>query len=68
MDSIWVLERCWESWHALTGQTIGGILAAISFRIAAHSETVALSRAAALAAIAAEPAAQGSIIQRARAR
>jgi DHA2 family multidrug resistance protein-like MFS transporter len=37
----------------LTGQTIGAILAAISFRIAGHSETVALGMAAALAAIAA---------------
>ena len=27
----------------LTGQTIGAILAAISFRIAGHSETVALA-------------------------
>jgi hypothetical protein len=37
----------------LTGQTIGAILAAISFRIAGHSETVALGMAAALAALAA---------------
>jgi MFS transporter, DHA2 family, multidrug resistance protein len=37
----------------LTGQTIGAILAAISFRIGGHSETVALGMAAALAAIAA---------------
>jgi MFS transporter, DHA2 family, multidrug resistance protein len=37
----------------LTGQTIGAILAAISFRLAGHSETVALGTAAALAAIAA---------------
>jgi MFS transporter, DHA2 family, multidrug resistance protein len=37
----------------LTGQTIGAILAAISFRIAGHSETAALGIAAALAAIAA---------------
>jgi MFS transporter, DHA2 family, multidrug resistance protein len=37
----------------LTGQTIGAILAAISFRIAGHSETVALSTGAALAGIAA---------------
>jgi DHA2 family multidrug resistance protein-like MFS transporter len=37
----------------LTGQTIGAILAAISFRIAGHSETIALGMAAALAAIAA---------------
>ena len=37
----------------LTGQTIGAILAAISFRIAGHSETTALGVAAALAAIAA---------------
>jgi DHA2 family multidrug resistance protein-like MFS transporter len=36
----------------LTGQTIGAILAAISFRLAGHSETVALGTAA-LAAIAA---------------
>jgi MFS transporter, DHA2 family, multidrug resistance protein len=37
----------------LTGQTIGAILAAISFRIAGHSETVALAAAATLAGIAA---------------
>lgn len=37
----------------LTGQTIGAILAAISFRIAGHSETTALSAAAALAGVAA---------------
>jgi DHA2 family multidrug resistance protein-like MFS transporter len=37
----------------LTGQTIGAILAAISFRIAGHSETVALAAAASLACIAA---------------
>lgn len=37
----------------LTGQTIGAILAAISFRIAGHSETTALGMPAALAAIAA---------------
>jgi DHA2 family multidrug resistance protein-like MFS transporter len=37
----------------LTGQTIGAILAAISFRIAGHSETVALAAAASLAGIAA---------------
>jgi hypothetical protein len=37
----------------LTGQTIGAIPAAISFRIAGHSETTALGMAAALAAIAA---------------
>jgi MFS transporter, DHA2 family, multidrug resistance protein len=37
----------------LTGQTFGAILAAISFRITGHSETVALGMAAALAAIAA---------------
>jgi DHA2 family multidrug resistance protein-like MFS transporter len=37
----------------LTGQTIGAILAALSFRIAGHSETAALGIAAALAAIAA---------------
>jgi MFS transporter, DHA2 family, multidrug resistance protein len=37
----------------LTGQTVGAILAAISFRIAGHSETVALSAGAALAGIAA---------------
>ena len=37
----------------LTGQTVGAILAAISFRIAGHSETAALGMAAALAAIAA---------------
>ena len=35
------------------GQTIGAILAAISFRIAGHSETTALSAAAALAGVAA---------------
>ena len=35
------------------GQTIGAILAAISFRIAGHSETVALAAAATLAGIAA---------------
>ena len=48
--------------RASPGQTIGGILAAISFRFAALSETVALSMAAALAAIA---GVQGSIIRRA---
>jgi MFS transporter, DHA2 family, multidrug resistance protein len=37
----------------LTGQTIGAILAAISFRIAGHSETVALATAAVLAGVAA---------------
>jgi DHA2 family multidrug resistance protein-like MFS transporter len=37
----------------LTGQTIGAILAAISFRIAGDSETVALAAAATLAGIAA---------------
>jgi DHA2 family multidrug resistance protein-like MFS transporter len=37
----------------LTGQTVGAILAAISFRMAAHSETVGLAAAAALAGIAA---------------
>jgi DHA2 family multidrug resistance protein-like MFS transporter len=37
----------------LTGQTIGAILAAISFRIAEHSETVALATAAVLAGVAA---------------
>jgi DHA2 family multidrug resistance protein-like MFS transporter len=37
----------------LTGQTVGAILAAISFRLAGHSETVALSTAAALAGLAA---------------
>jgi MFS transporter, DHA2 family, multidrug resistance protein len=37
----------------LAGQTIGATLAAISFRLAGHSETVALGTAAALAAIAA---------------
>jgi MFS transporter, DHA2 family, multidrug resistance protein len=37
----------------LTGQTVGAILAAISFRIAAHSETVALATAAVLAGVAA---------------
>ena len=36
-----------------TGQTIGAILAAISFRIAGDSETVALAAAATLAGIAA---------------
>ncbi len=37
----------------LTGQTIGAILAAISFRAAEHSEIVALSAAATLAGVAA---------------
>jgi DHA2 family multidrug resistance protein-like MFS transporter len=37
----------------LTGQTVGAILAAISFRIAERSETVALTTAASLAGIAA---------------
>jgi hypothetical protein len=37
----------------LTGQTVGAILAAIPFRIAGHSETVALATGAALAGIAA---------------
>jgi DHA2 family multidrug resistance protein-like MFS transporter len=37
----------------LTGQTIGAILAAISFRIAGHAELVALAAAATLAGIAA---------------
>jgi MFS transporter, DHA2 family, multidrug resistance protein len=37
----------------LTGQTIGAILAAISFRLAGHSEMVALATAAALAGMAA---------------
>jgi DHA2 family multidrug resistance protein-like MFS transporter len=37
----------------LTGQTIGAILAAISFRIVGHSETSALAAAATLAGIAA---------------
>jgi DHA2 family multidrug resistance protein-like MFS transporter len=37
----------------LTGQTVGAILAAISFRIAGHSETAALAAAATLAGIAA---------------
>jgi DHA2 family multidrug resistance protein-like MFS transporter len=36
----------------VTAQTIGATLAAISFRIAGHSETVAIGMAAALAAIA----------------
>jgi DHA2 family multidrug resistance protein-like MFS transporter len=37
----------------LTGQTVGAILAAISFRIAGHSETIALAAAAVLAVLAA---------------
>jgi DHA2 family multidrug resistance protein-like MFS transporter len=37
----------------LTGQTVGAILAAISFRIAGHSETVALAAGVSLAGIAA---------------
>jgi DHA2 family multidrug resistance protein-like MFS transporter len=37
----------------LTGQTIGAILAAIAFRLAAHSETVALACVAGLAGVAA---------------
>jgi MFS transporter, DHA2 family, multidrug resistance protein len=37
----------------LTGQTIGAILAAISFRLAGHSEMVALATAAVLAGLAA---------------
>jgi DHA2 family multidrug resistance protein-like MFS transporter len=37
----------------LTGQTVGAILAAISFRIAGHSETLALTVATALAGVAA---------------
>ena len=37
----------------LTGQTVGAILAAVSFRIAGHSETVALGAGAALAGVAA---------------
>jgi DHA2 family multidrug resistance protein-like MFS transporter len=37
----------------LTGQTVGAILAAISFRIAAHSETIALTTGASLAGFAA---------------
>jgi MFS transporter, DHA2 family, multidrug resistance protein len=37
----------------LTGQTVGAILAAISFRMAGHSETVALASAAVLAGLAA---------------
>jgi MFS transporter, DHA2 family, multidrug resistance protein len=37
----------------LTGQTVGAILAAISFRIAGQSETVALAAGAGLAGIAA---------------
>ena len=37
----------------LTGQSVGAILAAISFRMAGHSETVALMSAAALAGLAA---------------
>jgi DHA2 family multidrug resistance protein-like MFS transporter len=37
----------------LTGQTVGAILAAISFRIAGHSEIVALAIGAGLAVIAA---------------
>jgi MFS transporter, DHA2 family, multidrug resistance protein len=37
----------------LTGQTVGAILAAISFRLAGHSETTALTAGAALAGIAA---------------
>jgi MFS transporter, DHA2 family, multidrug resistance protein len=37
----------------LTGQTVGAILAAISFRLAGHSETVALATAAVLAGVAA---------------
>jgi DHA2 family multidrug resistance protein-like MFS transporter len=36
----------------LTGQTIGAILAAISFRMAGNSETVALAIAAVLAGVA----------------
>ena len=39
--------------RASTGQTVGAILAAISFRIAGHSETTRLGMMAALAAIAA---------------
>jgi DHA2 family multidrug resistance protein-like MFS transporter len=37
----------------LTGQTVGAILAAISFRLAGNSETVALATAAVLAGLAA---------------
>jgi MFS transporter, DHA2 family, multidrug resistance protein len=37
----------------LTGQTVGAILAVISFRIGGHSETIALATAAVLAGVAA---------------